>query len=173
VSELEQPTAGRLPDALRRLAQEQRIMTPSIAVRRKVYEALGGFDKRLACSEDWEMWVRIAAHYAVWYEPRVLASYRMHQASNTGRHYRLAEELEFTRQAIEIFRDYLPPDQTRDIRRRARAAYAATALRNARGFAKAGDRQGMYAHLRAAIRLSARKSMIKAVRIALSPHGGA
>ena len=28
----------------------------------RVYERLGGFDDRLPCSEDWEMWVRIAAH---------------------------------------------------------------------------------------------------------------
>ena len=55
--------AGLLPDALAHLATEQRIMTPSIAVRRAVYERLGGFDRRLACAEDWEMWVRIAAAF--------------------------------------------------------------------------------------------------------------
>ena len=60
LSPLEQPRSGRLEGALERLATEQRIMTPSIVVRRDVYEALGGFDDRLRCSEDWEMWVRIA-----------------------------------------------------------------------------------------------------------------
>ena len=54
----EQSDAGLLVDTLLRLATEQRIMTPSIAVRRRVYERLGGFDKRLKCSEDWEMWVQ-------------------------------------------------------------------------------------------------------------------
>lgn len=54
----EQPNSGLLSDALVRIATEQRIMTPSIAVRRSTYEQLGGFDKRLECSEDWEMWVR-------------------------------------------------------------------------------------------------------------------
>ena len=60
---LEQEDAGIIADAVCRLAREQRIMTPSIAVRRAVYEQLGGFDRRLRCSEDWEMWVRIAASY--------------------------------------------------------------------------------------------------------------
>ena len=41
-------------------------MTPSIVVRRSVYERLGSFDRRLVCAEDWEMWVRIAAHYPIW-----------------------------------------------------------------------------------------------------------
>ena len=45
----------------------------SIAVRREAYECLGGFDARLKCSEDWEMWVRIAARYPIWHEPAPLA----------------------------------------------------------------------------------------------------
>src|SRR5829696_6678884 len=55
-----EPSAGPLPDALARLSGEQHIVTPSIAVRRSAYERLGGFDDRLVCAEDWEMWVRIA-----------------------------------------------------------------------------------------------------------------
>src|SRR5512143_2035432 len=84
----EQVTSGILNNWLERLAEEQRIMTPSIVVRREVYERLGGFDSRLICSEDWEMWVRIASQYPVWYEVEPLAAYRMHSASNTGRHIR-------------------------------------------------------------------------------------
>ena len=86
-SALELGSSGVLPDALERLAVEQRIMTPSMVVRREVYERLGGFDDRLPCSEDWEMWVRIAAHYPVGFEPEPLAAYRMHPNSNTGPEY--------------------------------------------------------------------------------------
>ena len=93
MTDQEQPYAGLLADAAVYLAREQRIMTPSIAVRRKVYEELGGFDRRLKCAEDWEMWVRIAASYLIWYEPRPLAFYRIHAASNTGRHTRSAEDM--------------------------------------------------------------------------------
>ena len=170
VSALEQGQAGPLPDSIERLAQEQIVMTPSIAVRREVYETLGGFDDRLICSEDWEMWVRIAAVRSIWYEPEILAGYRMHGNSNTGRHYRLAQELKYTRLAMDIFSEYLPREKASSILRRARANYAATALANARRLADAGDRRGMYAHLGAAVRFNGARSVIRAARIALLPR---
>ena len=164
----EQPRAGILTGGVERLAEEQRIMTPSITVRREVYEELGGFDSRLVCSEDWEMWVRIAARYPVWYEPSVLAGYRMHTKSNTGRHFRMAEELGYTRRAIEMFTPYLPPDRAQAIARRARLTYADTALNNARGFARSGDRRGMQAHLVEAVKMSATPGVMRrAASIAL------
>lgn len=152
-STLERAEAGCLEEGLPRLAEEQRIATPSIAVRRSVYEQLGAFDERLACSEDWEMWVRIAAHYKVWYEPRPLASYRMHESSNTGRNRRLAHELEYSRQAIAIFRGYLPK-QLRHAARRARKTYAGVALTTAEEMLLRGDVEAVDAHLKCALRLS-------------------
>lgn len=149
-----QPQAGPLPDALDRLATEQRIVTPSIAVRRSAYERLGGFDDRLACAEDWEMWVRIAASHRVWYEPTLLAAYRTHAASNTGRNHRLGHDLRYTAMAIDLFRSSLPPERAPAIVRTARRTYARTALANARAFRASGDREAMRAHLRAAVRFS-------------------
>lgn len=152
-SALERVEAGCLENGLARLAEEQRIATPSIAVRRAVYEQLGAFDERLKCSEDWEMWVRIAARYKVWYEPEALASYRMHDDSNTGRHRRLAQELEYSRQAIAIFRRYLPK-QLRYAARRARNTYAGVALTTAEELLLRGDIEAVDAHLKCALRLS-------------------
>ena len=86
-------------------------MTPCIVVRRSVYEELGGFDDRLACAEDWEMWVRVAARFPVYYEERPLACYRLHDDSNTGRNLRSGLNLEYTRRAIEIFADVLRADR--------------------------------------------------------------
>ncbi len=154
VAEPCQPQPGPLPDPVGRLATEQRIVTPSIAVRRSVYERLGGFDDRLVCAEDWEMWVRIATSQAVWYEPRLLAAYRTHAGSTTGRNHRLGHELRYTAMAIDVFRSSLPPDRASAIVRTARRAYATTALANARGFRASGDRTAMWAHLRAALRFS-------------------
>ena len=152
-SALEGAEAGCLDDGLERLAEEQRIATPSIAVRRAAYEQLGAFDERLRCSEDWEMLVRIAARYKIWYEPRPLASYRMHEDSNTGRHRRLAQELEYSRQAIAIFRDYLPK-QSRQAANRAQDTYAGVALTMAEELLLRGDIEAVDAHLRCALRLS-------------------
>ena len=168
IEDVLQGEAGVLANAVERLADEQHIMTPSIVVLREVYERLGGFDERLRCSEDWEMWVRVAAAYPIWYEPQVLAAYRMHENSNTGRNFRLARELGYTRQAIEIFSNYLPSPTARTITSRARATYAAVALSNARRLAQAGDLRGMGAHIAAALRLCPHAgTAIKALDVAL------
>jgi glycosyltransferase involved in cell wall biosynthesis len=145
--------AGPLVAPAEQLALEQRVMTPSIVVRRSVYETLGGFDRRLRCSEDWEMWVRIAASYPVWYEPRPLARYRLHQNSNTGRHLASAEDMAFTRRAIAIFSSYLPAEARDRIVRDARRTYARTALGTARTLLAEDQRKGARAQLREAVLL--------------------
>jgi glycosyltransferase involved in cell wall biosynthesis len=162
-SALEQPRSGILDNWLERLAEEQRIMTPSIVVRREAYEALGTFDSRLVCAEDWEMWVRIAARYPVWYEPEPLASYRMHQSSNTGRHVHTAEDIRYTRLAIDMFKSYLPTDRAASITRRARTVYALSAIGNARSLWRGQDRTGAVAQLREALKLSRSVKVITAL----------
>jgi glycosyltransferase involved in cell wall biosynthesis len=158
---MEQEEAGIIPDAVCRLAREQRIMTPSIAVRRAVYEQLGGFDRRLRCSEDWEMWVRIAASYPVWYEPEPLALYRVHENSNTGRHVRSAEDMAYTRRAIEIFQSYLPAERAVEITRTARLTYAWSALESAQRFLETGDGAAFRAQLREGIRFATSLALLK------------
>ena len=128
LSDLQQDKSGILNNWLERLASEQRIMTPSIVVRREAYEKLGGFDQRLICSEDWEMWVRIAANYPIWYEVEPLAAYRMHNNSNTGRHIRTGEDMRYTRKAISIFKTYLPLTIAERVSKQARETYALSAL---------------------------------------------
>jgi glycosyltransferase involved in cell wall biosynthesis len=154
ISTLEQEVSGVLDNWLQRLASEQRIMTPSMVVRREVYEAVGGFDARLICSEDWEMWVRIAARYPIWYEAQPLAVYRMHSHSNTGRHVRTAEDMRYTRAAIDMFADYLPAPQAAAIVRGAKQTYALSALRMARVLLEQRDLQGFRAQFQEALRLS-------------------
>jgi glycosyltransferase involved in cell wall biosynthesis len=154
VSELEQLASGILENHLVRLASEQRIMTPSIVVRREVYERLSGFDCRLICSEDWEMWVRIAAHYPVWYEVELLAAYRMHMNSNTGRHLRTGEDMRYTRLAIDMFESYLPKEIAAGTCRRARQTYALAALQTAGAMLEVRDWKAMAVQMREALRFS-------------------
>jgi glycosyltransferase involved in cell wall biosynthesis len=153
-SPLEQSKIGILNNGLERLALEQRIMTPSIVVRRDVYERLGGFDSRLICTEDWEMWVRIAAQYCIWYETEPLAAYRMHSDSNTGRHVRNGDDIRYTRMAIEIFKSYLPQDKADRLSKMARETYALSALDTAYAMFLKGDLPAMLAQGRGAIQLS-------------------
>ncbi len=152
MSAQEQNFSGVLPDALERLALEQRIMTPSMVVRRDVYERLGAFDDRLPCSEDWEMWVRIAAHYPIGFEPAPLAAYRMHADSNTGRNTHDAANMRYTRAAIDMFEAYLPPAKAHDIVRRARETYALSAVEFARERLRQRDLTGAIAQAREALR---------------------
>jgi len=152
LSDPEQESPGVLSNALERLALEQRIMTPSMVVRRAVYEQLGGFDDRLPCSEDWEMWVRIAARHPIGYLPSPLASYRMHPDSNTGRNTHNAANMRYTRDAIEIFRAYLPAADARRIAGRARETYALSAVEFARERLRQRDLSGALAQAREALR---------------------
>jgi glycosyltransferase involved in cell wall biosynthesis len=161
VSPLERDRSGVLGDWLERIAAEQRILTPSIVVRRAVYERVGGFDRRLVCAEDWEMWVRIAAHYPVWYETEPLAAYRVHPASNTGRHVRSGDDVRYTRLAIELFEPYLPPERARGLTREARRTYAFSALSTAEALAGAGDLRGASAQMREALRCRCSPAVIR------------
>lgn len=154
ISKLEQRESGILENWLEKLASEQRIMTPSIVVRREVYEKLGGFDQRLICSEDWEMWVRIATHYPIWYEVEPLAVYRMHLDSNTGRHIRTGKDMRYTREAINIFTAYLPDKIADQISRQAKETYAFSALEMAYLLFTKGDIPAMLIQMREAIQFS-------------------
>ncbi|MDH3638796.1 MAG: glycosyltransferase [Gammaproteobacteria bacterium] len=152
ISPLEQTESGVLADSSTHLALEQRIMTPSIAVRREAYELLGGFDDRLVCSEDWEMWVRVATRYPIWYETKPLAVYRMHANSNTGRHTRTADDIRYSCVAINIFSEYLPTDKAARIASQARETYALAALNAAEKFAAERDFSAALAQTLAALR---------------------
>jgi len=161
LSPLEQMESGILENWLERLALEQRIMTPSMVVRRDVYEQLGGFDTRLLCSEDWEMWVRIAANYPIWYEVEPLAVYRMHLHSNTGRHIRTGEDIRYTRHAIQIFKPYLPNQIANQVSRQARETYALSALDMAYQMFKKHDFVAIVSQLREALLCSQSLKVIR------------
>jgi glycosyltransferase involved in cell wall biosynthesis len=140
--------SGILLEGARFLAGEQRIMTPCIVVRRSVYERLGGFDTRLACAEDWEMWVRLASDFPVYYEEQPLACYRVHADSNTGRNLRSGRSLDHTRLAIELFAAYFDPTDRRAVRRAAFSRYARSGLETARSLQSDGESAAARAQLR-------------------------
>jgi glycosyltransferase involved in cell wall biosynthesis len=146
--------SGLIFDPAAFLGTEQRIMTPSICVRRSVYEHLGGFDSRLRCAEDWEMWMRIASHYPIFYECSILAHYRMHDHSNTGRNVLNALDLDHTRRAIKMFSRYFSKDQSRPMRKKAGSTYANSALQMADKLIGRHEYLGALNQLRVALKLS-------------------
>ena len=138
---LEQPHTGVLPHALSLLAVSNRIGTPAIVVKRQAYEQLGGFNPKLFHSADWEMWVRIASKYAIWYETEPLASYRVHSQSDTSRLFKTGANMQDRRRCIAACRRYLPPRQANQLTRKALGYSVLYGLRGASRLAKNGQWQ--------------------------------
>jgi glycosyltransferase involved in cell wall biosynthesis len=108
LSEIERRIAGVLDGWLAKISLKQCIQCASIVVRRDVYEHLGGYRVDLSLALDWEMWVRIAAHYAVWFEPGLLACWRVHHKNESSRLQREGTDVTDVLRAIGIIRRYLP-----------------------------------------------------------------
>ena len=73
-----------VPDAYAQLLRNNFITTGSVIVRRRVLEALGGFDESLRLVEDLELWLRIARQHPIVYCDKVCLLRRRH-AGNTSR----------------------------------------------------------------------------------------
>ena len=125
---LEAPTAGILTGFVEKIGVSQRIQCPSIVVRRDVYETLRGFRPELSYAADWEMWIRIAAHYPIWYEPTILAAFRGHSASWTAACVKSGETIVALRRCIAMVRPHLPPARAEIISRKARELASLGAL---------------------------------------------
>ena len=143
ISPLEQQESGVLhSDWLEEIASFQRIQTPSIVVRREVYETLGGFDYRLAISEDWEMWVRIAANYPIWYEVEPLAIYRKHPTSISNSNVKNGKQSQQMRKAVSVFQAHLPKEKAERLYKNTMQLCAFHALEIAQSLIDIGDLQG-------------------------------
>lgn len=124
-SELLSLKNGVIENWLEQIAVINQLQPPSIVVKRAVYENIGGFDHRICCcAEDWEMWVRIAASYPVWYETAPLALYRSHSSSLTGRCARSGQNMRDLRKIIEIIYPYLPEDSADELTRKSKESWA-------------------------------------------------
>jgi glycosyltransferase involved in cell wall biosynthesis len=66
------------------LAATNFIVATTVAVRRDIYERMGGYDEEIPFSSDWEMWSRIAEIGKVGYIHQPLCCYRSHINSATS-----------------------------------------------------------------------------------------
>lgn len=131
ISDLEKSKAGILENWLEKLAFKQLIQTPSVVVRRKVYEKLGGF-YGVHYGEDWEMWMRIAANYKVGYIPEVLAEYYKHSNSISGQYILTGQNIRDLKKIMQIAKSYFPKDKWDRINKRTKKFYANYAINTAR-----------------------------------------
>jgi len=141
------PTSGVLPNWLETIAKGQCLQPPAMVVRRSVYETLGGFDRRISCyGEDWEMWVRIASRYPVWYIPRPLAAYRVHGSSLTAVGTRTGAHARDYRRVIDINRAHLPPQHVDEWTHHATVEFGKACMRRGWRWVLAGRLRGAYHH---------------------------
>jgi len=121
------------------IAERQRVQTPAVVVARRTYDAVGGFRSDLSHTLDWEMWVRIAARFPVWYEPRVLAIYRRHADNETSRQLASGRIWPDISRAIEINARALPAERQARVKQASARWYAHSGLRTATKQLQAGD----------------------------------
>lgn len=119
----EMAVPGVLDNWLVRLAERQRLQFCTVTVKRSVYEHLGSF-YGVNYGEDWEMWMRIAKHYPMAYDPALLAAYRLHNNSISGASYATARNLKDLQWVIRTIRQYLPAAQQDELFRAAMKFYA-------------------------------------------------
>lgn len=163
---MEQYADGVVEGFLERIVIGQRVQTPAMVVRREVYEQLGGFDRRFDCMEDWEMWIRIAAHYPVGFLNRVLAQYRVHGQNATHETLLSGEALATQDQLLRIVDEYLPGELVRKVRRPRAGKQAEFLLEAAGKMRQAGSGELFWRCVGKALRLSLNPCILwRAVRL--------
>ncbi|AFZ08066.1 glycosyl transferase family 2 [Oscillatoria nigro-viridis PCC 7112] len=154
VSWLERETPGVLSDWLEQIIVMCRLQASPIAVKRSVYENLGGFCPQAGAASDWEMWKRIAVHYPIWYEPEPLAWYRQHSSSDNTRLLKSGGLIADVRRSIEISQSYLPSAIADKLSNQAREHYALYALNTAKKLLTDGDSEAAIAQIREGLKCS-------------------
>ena len=158
ISELYRDSAGLLDDWHARITAQCLIQCAAIAVRRRVYEQLGGFLPHLHYVADWEMWQRIASQFAFWFEPSILACYRVHPNSATSRLRLDAADAREVREMIDFTMVYHNPERGRVLANKARTRCAEAAVFYARELlVKVGFKP-------------ARRQIVEALRLSRSPR---
>lgn len=83
--------------------------TPAIVVRKEAYEKLGGFNTDLIFAIDWEMWVRVIAHFKGLHLNEELAYYRNSLVNQTSKIVRLGQAFLDYERVYKIFEKFKYP----------------------------------------------------------------
>ena len=121
------PAECVLENWLYTIATAPRTQYAATAVRRGVYEELGGYFG-VSYGEDWEMQVRIASRYPVAYTPDILAEYRGHAGSISRAKIRSGENLADLAWVVDTIQGYLPNSERAELRSQAEMSCARLAL---------------------------------------------
>jgi len=128
-----QDNEGVVPDILEKLYTKQHIQTPSMVVKRELYETIGCFDRRLNCMEDWEMWIRIANNYPIATSNKILAAYRSHHNNATNSTFKDGTALKTHQLICDMVDGYINPNIKKNfskIRNQKQAAFWLLSYKN-------------------------------------------
>lgn len=170
MSTLEMASPGLLKNFVELLITDERIQCASIVVKKSTYERLGFFNEELKHALDWEMWIRIANQYPIFYEPKILACWRNHSAATTSRQIRSGENIRDIAKAISIWKAYLPAAEGERLARLASNHIAHAGFGMAQRLFRQNDYEASLNQAKAALlckstfrlRLSAAKLQLKA-----------
>jgi glycosyltransferase involved in cell wall biosynthesis len=163
LSELHRESTGLLDDWHAKITVQQQIQCAAIAVRRRVYEQLGGFFPHLHYVADWEMWQRIASQFPVWFEPSILACYRFHPHSTTSRLRLDASDTREVRHMIELAATYHTPARGRVLASKARLWWAEAAVFHARELLVKVGSAPAWRQILEALRLSHNRRVVRKI----------
>jgi glycosyltransferase involved in cell wall biosynthesis len=163
---LERSTPGILTDFIEKIGVSQSIAFSTMVVRRSVYETLGAYLPELFTT-DWQMWIRIAARYPIWYEPAALVACRIHDETGTAGATRACTAVADMRRCIEISRPLLPPNRADAISREARRWVSVRALDFARDSLAKNEFTAALSHVRQGLRCSPSPQFIKRLLLLL------
>jgi glycosyl transferase family 2 len=160
---INQNSPGILADWLEHVFVFLSIQTPSIVVKRSVYEHLGGFDVSFDYALDWDMWKRIASQYPLWFEPEPLAGRRGHGQSTTRKLVRSGTNIAEIFRSIETSKSYLSAAIAPDMARRARDNYTKFAVWTAVRQLFKRDAKAALAQLREVLKIRSATAVMKAI----------
>jgi len=164
LSVLEMPAAGVLPDFVEPLVTGYHIQCAAMVVKRSTYEKIGGFNPTLQHALDWEMWIRIANQYPIFYEPKILAAWREHDGATTSRQIKTGENIRDIARAIGIWSKYIPEKQQERLSGLALQRFAEEGLWMAKQLLKRGEREAGRNQIAAA--LSCKRSLRLHLKVA-------
>lgn len=151
LSILEMPAAGVLPRFVKPLVTAERVQCVAMAVRHSTYEQLGGFNSELKHALDWEMWIRIANKFSIFYETRILACWRNHPGATTSGQIRSGENVRDIAKAIGIWSAYLPEGEGEHLSEIAGKRFAQAGMRLAKHLLEQNDPEGCLNQVKAAL----------------------
>ena len=144
---------GIFENAVVSLAERQRIQYVSMVVKREVYEELGTF-YGVEYGEDWEMWIRIASRYKIGYIPDILAEYRRHDNSISGKSFLTGRNMRDLSFVMDKIREYVPLEKRNEVEKTSKKFYAHYGLKTANTLWKNRNKSGAVAQVREAWRMN-------------------